>query len=325
MKLGAIKLSAQIEPRSAFHFAMLALCAVMPVLAPALGEPFYVHVFERIMIWAIAAVSLNLIMGYGGMISFGHAVYLGIGGYTVGILAYHGIESAYIQWPLALGLSGLFALVFGAISLRTRGVYFIMITLAFAQMIYFLSVSAEEYGSDDGLNVDARSDFGIAAFDLDDAMVLYYLIFAVLAGCLFATWRIVNSRFGMVIRGAMSNDDRMQTIGFATYRYKLASFVIAGMMCGMAGILSANFEKFVSPDMMYWTRSGEMIFMVVLGGMGTLFGPISGAIVYLMLSEFLSTITEHWHIVFGPFLILVVLFARGGIDGLLGLWRPGHG
>ncbi len=318
-------LSALATPRAAFNLLVLVLCAAMPVLAPALGEPFYVHVFARIMIWAIAAVSLNLIMGYGGMISFGHAVYLGIGGYTVGILAYHGIESAYIQWPLALALSGLFALVFGAVSLRTKGVYFIMITLALAQMIYFLAVSAEQYGSDDGLNIDVRSDFGSAAFDLDNAMVLYYLIFAVLVASLFAVWRIVNSRFGMVIRGANSNDDRMRTIGFATYRYKLASFVIAGVMCGMAGILSANFERFVSPDMIYWTRSGEMIFMVVLGGMGTLFGPISGAIVYLMLSEVLSTITIHWHIVFGPFLILVVLFARGGIDGLLGRWRPGHG
>ena len=320
-----MRLSALATPRAAFNFAILALCAAMPVLAPALGEPFYVHVFARIMIWAIAASSLNLIMGYGGMISFGHAVYLGIGGYTVAILAYHGVESAYVQWPLALALSGLVALIFGAISLRTKGVYFIMITLAFAQMIYFLSVSAERYGSDDGLNIDVRSDFGTALLDLDNPVVLYYLIFAVLVASLAATWRIVNSRFGMVIRGAKSNDDRMQAIGFATYRYKLTSFVIAGVMCGMAGILSANFEKFVSPDMIYWTRSGEMIFMVVLGGMGSLLGPLTGAIVFLMLSEVLSTITIHWHIVFGPFLILVVLFARGGIDGLLARWSPGHG
>ena len=320
-----MKLSTLAAPRPAFHLSIMVLCAVMPVLAPALGEPFYVDVFARIMIWAIAAVSLNLIMGYGGMISFGHAVYLGIGSYTVGILAYHGIESAYIQWPVALALSGLFALTFGAISLRTKGVYFIMITLAFAQMIYFLSVSAEQYGSDDGLNIDARSDFASTVFDLDNPFVLYYLIFAVLVASLLATWRIVNSRFGMVIRGAKSNEERMQTIGFPTYRYKLASFVIAGLICGMAGILSANLERFVSPDMMYWMRSGEMIFMVVLGGMGTLFGPITGAVVYLMLSEILSTITEHWHIIFGPFLILVVLFARGGIDGLLGRWQPGHG
>ncbi len=318
-------LSALAAPRPAFNLLILVLCAVMPVLAPALGEPFYVFVFARVMIWAIAAVSLNLIMGYGGMISFGHAVYLGIGSYTVGILAYHGIYSAYVQWPVALALSGFFALIFGAISLRTKGVYFIMITLAFAQMIYFLMVSAEQYGSDDGLNIDVRSDFGSEAFDLDNQLVLYYLIFATLLASLFATWRIVNSRFGMVIRGANSNEDRMQTIGFATYWYKLTSFVIAGVICGMAGILSANFEKFVSPDMMYWMRSGEMIFMVVLGGMGSLFGPISGAIVFLMLSEILSTITEHWRIIFGPFLILMVLFARGGIDGLLRRWRPGHG
>lgn len=296
---------------------VLVMFAVMPFLAPALGEPFYVKVFARVMIWSIAAISLNLIMGYGGMISFGHAVFLGIGGYSIGIASTHGLDNAWIQWPLAIGVCAVVGLIFGFISLRTRGVYFIMITLALAQMIFFLSVSAEQYGSDDGLNIWQRSEFGVAWFDLENALTMYYVIFAFLVAALFAMWRIVNSRFGLVVRGSRSNDLRMQAVGFPTYRYRLTAFVIAGVMCGIAGILQANFEKFVSPDMMNWPVSGELIFMVVLGGMGTLIGPVVGALVFLLLSEILKDITEHWHIIFGPFLVLVVLFARGGVVGLL--------
>lgn len=305
------------NPANLFTALVLLIFALTPVVAPLIGESFYVTVFARIMIWAIAAVSLNLIMGYGGLISFGHAVYLGIGGYTVGILAFHGITSAWIQWPVGILLSGLIALVFGAISLRTKGVYFIMITLALAQMIFFLSISAERYGSDDGLNILTRSDFGIGFFSLNDKLTMYYTIFAILLASVFVSWRMVNSRFGAVMRAAKSNDTRVQSIGVSTYRYRLTAFVIAGMMCGVAGLLQANLERFVSPDMMNWHRSGELIFMVVLGGMSTLFGPVTGAFVFLMLSEILASWTHHWHIIFGPFLVLVVLFARGGIAGLL--------
>lgn len=305
------------KPANIFTALVLVIFALTPIVAPALDESFYVIVFARFMIWGIAAVSLNLIMGYGGLISFGHAVYLGIGGYTVGILAFHGVTNAWIQWPLAIGLSGLIALIFGAISLRTKGVYFIMITLALAQMIFFLSVSAERYGSDDGLNILARSDFGVSFFSLEDKMTMYYTIFAFLVASVLVSWRLVNSRFGNIMRAAKSNDARVQSIGVATYRYRLTAFVIAGIMCGIAGLLQANFERFVSPDMMNWPRSGELIFMVVLGGMSTLFGPVTGAFVFLMLSEILAGWTHHWHIIFGPFLVLVVLFARGGIAGLL--------
>ncbi len=296
---------------------VFALLAIVPAIAAWTEVPFYNDLGRRLMILAIGALSLNLIMGYGGMISFGHAVFLGLGGYTIGIASFHGLDNAWIQWPLAIGLCALIGLIFGAISLRTRGVYFIMITLALAQMIFFLSVSAERYGSDDGLNIWQRSEFGIAWFDLEDALTMYYVIFAFLLLALFTMWRIVNSRFGLVVRGARSNDTRMQAIGVPTNRYRLTAFVIAGVMCGIAGILQANFEKFVSPDMMNWPVSGELIFMVVLGGMGTLIGPVAGAAVFLLLSEVLKDITEHWHIIFGPFLVLVVLFARGGIVGLL--------
>jgi len=300
---------------------VLAVCAAMPYLAPAMDEPFLIGLFARAMIWGIAALSLNLIMGYGGMISFGHAVYLGVASYTVGIFAFHGVTSAWIQWPAALLVSALVAVIFGAISLRTRGVYFIMITLALSQMLYFLARSAEAYGSDDGLTISRRSDLGIDLLNLNNRITLYYVIFVLLLLCLFLMWRIVNSRFGMVIRGIKSNETRMEGIGIATYRYKLVAFVIAGTMCGLAGILEANFEKFVSPDTLNWQRSGEMIFMIVLGGMGSLFGPVLGAIVYWLLQDVLADITEYWQIVFGPLLILVVLFARGGINGLLNWTR----
>ena len=159
---------------------------------------------------------------------------------------------------------------------------------------------------------------------MNDAMTMYYLIFAVMIGCLYLTHRLVNSRFGMVIRGSQSNDDRMHSIGYPTYRYKLAAFVIAGVMCGLAGVLSANFEDFISPDTMFWPRSGDLIFMVVLGGMGTIFGPLGGAIIFGILAEILSNITDQWHLIFGPFLILVVLFARGGLEGLIGKWGLGR-
>ena len=310
-----------VRPRAVFAAALIGICALMPLVAAVIDEPFYTDLFARTMISAIAAISLNLILGYGGMISFGHAVYLGIGGYTVGILAYHGIESGWLQWPLALGLSALVAVVFGAISLRTRGVYFIMITMALAQMVYYLAVSAEQYGSDDGLVIYQRSDFGTASYDLADPLHLYYTIFAVLVLSLLVTWRLTESRFGMVVTGARSNLGRMEALGFATYRYRLTCFAIAGMMCGMAGILSANREDFVSPDLMHWTHSGELIFMVVLGGMGSLFGPLAGALAFKLLSELLSRVTEHWHLIFGPFLVLVVLFARGGIDGIVKWWE----
>jgi branched-chain amino acid transport system permease protein len=302
---------------------VLALIALMPAIAPAIGEPYYMDVFMRIMIWAITAISLNLVLGYGGMVSFGHALFLGIGGYTVGIFAYYEIFNGFITFPLALLFSAIIGLLIGAICLRTRGLYFIMITLAFAQMIYYLGVSVEEYGSDDGLIIYGRSEFAIEfaggrwELDLDNPLVFYYFVFVILLGCLYFAHRLFNSRFGMVIRGAKSNEARMQAIGFNTYRYKLACFVIAGVMCGLAGALSANAEKFISPDMMYWTKSGELIFMVVLGGMGSLFGPVAGALVFLMLSEFLSNILENWNLIFGPFLVLVVLYARNGIDGLL--------
>jgi branched-chain amino acid transport system permease protein len=308
---------ALLNARTAIVVLVGAGLLLLPLYSSMSGNIFVLTLFTRIVILALAAVSLNLIMGYGGMMSFGHAAYLGIGGYAVGILAHEGIGSGFIQWPVALAASALFALVVGALSLRTRGVYFIMITLAFAQMAYYIASGLARYGGDDGLTIYKRSDFA-SLINLSSRVQFYYLCLACLFGAIYLVWRIVNSRFGMVVQGLRSNEQRMQAIGFPANRYRLACFVIAGMMCGLAGALLANNTDFVSPAAMYWTRSGDLMVMVILGGMGSMFGPVIGAIVFLLLEEFLSQVTEYWALIMGPLLLLIVLFGRGGIVGLLG-------
>ena len=296
--------------------ALLAALVLLPLYTGLTGNRFLLTLFTRILILALAATSLNLILGYGGMLSFGHAAYLGIGGYSVGMLAHEGIVSGFVQWPVALGASALFALIVGALSLRTRGVYFIMITLAFAQMAYYVCAGLARYGGDDGLTIYQRSQF-VTPIDLSNKTQFYYVCLALLCASIYLVWRLMNSRFGMVIQGSRSNDLRMRAIGFPTYRYRLICFVIAGTLCGLAGALLANHTDFVDPAMMYWTRSGDLIIMVVLGGVASPFGPLIGAVALLVLEEVLSGITEYWQIILGPMLLLVVLFARGGIDGLL--------
>jgi branched-chain amino acid transport system permease protein len=308
--------------RTVVAVTLLLMLVLLPVYVELTGSRFLLTLFTRIIILALAAVSLNLILGYGGMMSFGHAAYLGIGGYAVGILAFEGVTSGFVQWPVALVVSAAFALVIGALSLRTRGVYFIMITLAFAQMTYYIVAGLARYGGDDGLTIQKRSQF-FAPINLSNKVQFYYICLLLLFASMYLIWRIVNSRFGMAVQGARSNDTRMRAIGFPTYRYKLTCFVIAGTLCGLAGALLANHTDFVSPAMMYWTRSGDLIIMVVLGGMGSMFGPLFGAVALLVLEEVLSGITEYWQIILGPLLLLIVLFARGGIDGLLGKVRHG--
>lgn len=314
------RITRELNASNAVAALLCAALLLLPAYSAVTGNIFILTLFTRIVIFALAAASLNLIMGYGGMMSFGHAAYLGIGGYAVGILATEGIGSGFIQWPVALVVSALFALVIGALSLRTRGVYFIMITLAFAQMAYYIASGLSRYGGDDGLTVYKRSDFA-GLINLSDRNQFYYLCLACLFGGLYLIWRIVNSRFGLVVQGVRSNEQRMQAIGFHANRYRLVCFVIAGTICGLAGALLANNTDFVSPAVMYWTRSGDLMVMVILGGMGSLFGPVVGAIVYLLLEELLSQFTEFSGLILGPVLLLIVLFARGGIMGLLGRMR----
>jgi branched-chain amino acid transport system permease protein len=299
------------------------LLALVPPIAALANQPFYVDLFRRMMIFAIAAVSLDLILGFGGMVSFGHAAYLGIGAYAVGIPAFHGVENGFVQWSLAVVASALTALVIGAISLRTSGVSFIMITLAFAQMLYYLGISLETYGGDNGMRLAARSRF-TGLVDLGDPTAFYYVVLALLLLFLVLGGRLVDSRFGMVIRAARSNEARSRAIGFSPFRYKLAAFAMAGGVGGLAGALLANHTEYLTPEFMHWTRSGEIMFMVILGGMGTLIGPLIGAIVLLLLEDVLSALTAHWQIVLGPFLVLIVLFAKRGLFGLVpGATRDG--
>src|ERR1700757_447841 len=305
-----------ITPRLVINAALVVILALLPVYAAWTGNSFVLTLFTRILILAIAALSLNLIMGFGGMVSFGHAAYLGIGGYAVGILAKEGIGSGFVQWPIAVGAAALYALVVGALSLRTRGVYFIMITLAFAQMIYYVAIGLDRYGGDDGLTIYPRSGFD-GLIDLGNRTTFYYLSFGLLLVGTCLVGRIVNSRFGMVIQGARSNERRMRAIGFPTFRYQLVCFVIAGAMCGLAGALLANHTNFISPAMMHWTRSGDLIVMVVLGGMRAIFGPLIGALTFLLLEEGLSRVTEYSNLILGPFLLLVAISMHGGIDGLI--------
>jgi branched-chain amino acid transport system permease protein len=314
--------ASSVRPRVLINAGLILILALIPVYAAATGDTFVLTLFTRVVILAMAALSLNLIMGFGGMVSFGHAAYLGIGGYAVGILAKEGIGSGFVQWPVAVAASAFYALIVGALSLRTRGVYFIMITLAFAQMVYYVAIGLDRYGGDDGLTIYQSSTFA-GLLDLKNKALFYYLCLVLLLASIYLVWRIVNSRFGMVIQGARSNERRMRAIGFPTFRYRLVCFVIAGAMCGLAGALLANHTNFISPAMMHWTRSGDLIVMAVLGGMQAMFGPLIGATTYLLLEQGLSRVTEFPNLILGPVLLLVAIAFHGGIAGLIGGVRRG--
>ena len=311
-------------PRGLATLAILLVLAALPILTQIFDQRYLLSVGTRIVIWSIAAVSLNMMLGYGGLVSFGHAVFFGIGGYAVGILGTHGVASGWIQWPVGVLAAALWACLVGALSLRTRGLYFIMITLAFAQLVYYVGVGLEAYGADDGLNI-SRSRFS-GLIDLRDKASFYWLCLALLCATLWFCSRLANSHFGLVIRGAKSNDLRMTALGFPVFRYRLAAFTVSGAFGGLAGILLANEGAYISPAMMSWVKSGDLIVIVVLGGMGTLFGPLYGTIAFFVLEESLPPLIdlvrkgwgEYWQIVFGPLLVLIALYARGGVDSLLG-------
>ncbi len=300
--------------------ALFALLAVLPLLSPSLGGGYALLLGERVMIFAIAALSLELLIGAGGLLSFGHAAFLGIGAYAAGIVASHGYGSLSIALPAALAASALFALATGALAVRTRGVYFIMITLAFAQMAFFVATSLAPYGGDDGLSWPTRT-MVLGTRILKHQPTFFYVLLMLLILTYVLLSRLIASRFGRVLRGLTDNETRMQAIGFTPYPYRLTAYVIAGTLCGLAGFLLGNQAEFVSPAYMHWQRSGELIMMVLLGGTGTLYGPMFGALAFLMLEETLSRLLEHWRVVLGPVLVLMVLFARGGIAGAIDACR----
>ncbi|KJR99282.1 MAG: ABC transporter permease [Desulfobulbaceae bacterium BRH_c16a] len=303
---------------------------VLPLAASLTGQPYLISLASRILIYGLAAASLDLLLGYSAMISLGHAAFVGVGAYVVGIFHFHGFEAEPLfTWPfllagsengllvlpLAVLTSAFAALIIGALSLRTTGMHFIMITLAFAQMLFYFFVSLEKYGGDDGLSMYSRTK--LPGLDLENDIQFYYLCLGSLILFLFFAARLVHSRFGLIIRGAGNNDRRIKGLGIHSYRYKLATFVIAGGTAGLAGALLANQTEYVSPGLMHWTLSGELMVMVLLGGLGTLFGPVLGAAVFLLLEETLAIYTEHWMIYMGPFLVLSVIFAKNGLLGFL--------
>ncbi|KAA0890991.1 branched-chain amino acid ABC transporter permease [Pusillimonas sp. ANT_WB101] len=299
---------------------LLIALALVPLLAS--NNPFVVTLFSRILVFAIAAVSLNLILGYGGLVSFGHALYLGLGVYSASILSFHGIDNGWVQLLVTLVVCCLIGLLTGAIVLRTAGIAFIMITLAFAQMFYFLFVSLSQYGGDDGMRLASGSKF--SGIDLAQANTLYWAAFVLLCVSLYGTHRLIHSRFGVVLRASKSNDRRMKALGFPTFRYRLAAYVLSAALCGMAGLLFANLTEFASPSYMSWTTSGELIVMVMLGGLGTLFGPLVGSLAMILTEEGLKMLTQHWMVIFGPLIVLVVTVSRQGIIGVLHLAQDRH-
>jgi len=338
---------------------LLLVILLTPFIMLWLGKPFWLDIFTRLVILAIAASSLSLLLSVAGLASFGHAAYIGLGAYAVGIPVYYEtyggapwLASYSGWWHLLLGVSvcALFALVTGAISLRTKGVHFIMITMAFSQMILYLLVGLEEFGGDDGLSVDLRSDFSLPDLSLPSAesfgfpslnlpslnlppvnlppvslppvsleepWVFYLVCFALLLLVLFIVSKVKHSHFGRVLQAARQNEQRVRALGINPYRYRLLVFVVAGVFAGLSGFLFANYAYFVSPSMVEWTRSGELMFMVILGGVSSLLGPVVGASVFVLLEHFLSRLTVFWHLPFGLLLLMVVLFGRGGIIGML--------
>lgn len=302
--------------------------ALVPLLAWAVDYVYLTTLVNHALIYALAAMALDFIMGYGRLVSFGHAAFFGLGAYTVGILSTHfmqatpflfgwnGSNEALLVWPLAMAVSGFYALLVGLISLRTSGIYFIMITLAFAQMVYYFFVSLSAYGGLTGLSIWVRNN--VAGVDvLASDTYFYYVCLALLLVAWWLLTRIINSRFGRVLQGCRQNERRMRALGYRTYGYKLTAFVISGAVTGLAGALIANHTGYVSPGLMHWTQSGDFIIIVLLGGLTSLIGPIYGAIVLLLLEETLVTVTAHWQVILGPILILVVLFFRGGLYGVL--------
>jgi branched-chain amino acid transport system permease protein len=292
----------------------VAVLIALPPAVIALGQPFYIDLVRRIMILAIAAASLNLILGYGGLVSFGHAAYLGVGAYAVGILGFYGFNSGWLHLAAALGASAVVALAIGAVSIRTSGIYFIMITLAFSQMLFYLGISIEEFGGDDGMRIKTPSRFPLV--DLGDPVVFYYVALVLMLASVFLVYRIVNSRFGMALRAAKSNEARTRAIGFSPYPYRLAAFVIAGAMCGLAGMLYANHTRYITPDLASWQQSGDLMFMVILGGMASTAGPVLGTFALLLVEELLKGWTQHWQVILGPLLVLSVVFFRRGLAGI---------
>jgi branched-chain amino acid transport system permease protein len=303
------------QPQVLVSAVVLLLLIALPIIALATKQPFYITLFTRIMIYAVAACALNLLIGYTGLVSFGQSLFLALGAYAVGIPSFHALTNGWVHLIFALLGSATVAALIGVVVLRTQGMAFIMITLAFAQMFFYLGISLKNYGGDDGIRLEARST--LFPFDLSTNTALYYFCLLLLIAVLFFSWRLIHSGFGMTLRGIKGNERRMKAMGFDTLKFKLAIYIIAAMITSVAGFLLANLTSYTSPAFSAWTVSGEIIVMVVLGGMGTIFGPVIGAIGFLMLEEGLKELTEFWGMPLGIIIVAIVLLAKRGIYGSL--------
>jgi branched-chain amino acid transport system permease protein len=297
--------------RTLLHLAFLAIALAVPLL----HDTYYTRFATQVAIYGMAAVSVDLLLGYAGLVTFGQAAFFGVGAYAAGMLTVAGVHDALIVWPLAMLAAMAFALVIGALSMRTEGFHFIMVTLAFAQMVYYIGESLRSYGGDNGFSLPRRNT--LAGMSLADHTVFYYVVLALLVAVLYLATRLVRSEFGLVIRGRRDNERRLAAIGVPPFPYKYAAFVIAAAIAGLAGALMANHARFVSPAILSWQVSGQLLSMVILGSAGTLIGPVFGAAVYLVFQQVLSDYTDHWMIFFGPLLIARVLFVKEGVWGLL--------
>jgi branched-chain amino acid transport system permease protein len=305
-------------------WGLLAAGVALPWLLHAVGQDYYIGFARRVMIFALAAASLNLVVGWAGRVALGHAAFVGIGAYVVGILSVEGVTGVWIAWPAAVVAAAGFAALVGGVALRTHGVYFLMVTLAFAQMAYYVAISLRAYGSEDGLALVARSTFGgsPAGGGLDDDHVFYWLVLVLLAVTLWGLDRVVRSRFGAVLAGIRENAARMEALGFATRRFEWIAFVLSGALAGLAGALLVNHNRFVSPATLHWTQSATLLIMVIVGGVGWRWGGPLGALLLLALQEVFNAWTEYWRVPLGLVMLAVVLLAPRGLAALFGVRRP---
>lgn len=299
------------------EWILIVLIAAVALAVPLFGDTYATKFATRILIFGMAAFAVDLLLGYAGLVSFGHAAFFGLGAYATGMLVNAGIVSGFLVLPAAVLAATLGAIVIGALSLRTTGLYFIMITLAFAQMVFYVAQSLRSYGGTDGFALNGRASFA-GLFDANNATTFYYLCLGLLAAVLFLAARFLRAEFGVVLRGSRDNAVRIEALGFPSYRYKLAAFGISGGIAGLAGALMAMLNQYVAPPgMLDWVTSGDLLVMVIFGAAGTLMGPIVGAAVFLFFAEILAELTEHWMLVFGPILVLRVLLVKDGLYGLL--------
>jgi len=316
---------------------ILLVFLLVPLTAFLVDEPFYITLMTRAAIFAIAAIGLNLALGLGGLVSLGHALFFGLGGYAMGILAFHaqdfspvfewpflveGTKSMPVIWLVAILAASFVALVTGALSLRTSGVYFIMITLAFGQMFYYFSISWSAYGGEDGLSIYVRNQF--PGLNTLQPIQFYGVCFVILCAALLFCWRLMKSPFGLALNAARQVPQRVETVGLDPVRLKLVAFVISGAITALAGALFADLNRFVSPAMFSWQMSGEIMVFVIIGGVGRLFGPVVGAFIFVALEHFLGGISDYWHVFLGALLLAIVLFGNGGVIGILSRREAAH-